>query len=202
MSQPPAVHHVANHVDGGSTMRLASGRMHVCPRGRATMTSSRHSLRFPTGAPTSRASAWRAACTSTRRASCTPWRRSASSSSSVRGASARPAGCRCWRATTTAIRQTTSSGCSAAWKSAGSLPRTAAATWWCGSTSPPSATTRPNWNGSSTNTAGGTCVMPWRTIRTCFPTRWCAASRRRPRSMASSTSCSCTPGGRGFRSTS
>ena len=166
------------------------------------MTSSRRSLRFPTGVRTSGASAWRAACTSTRRASCTPWSRSASCSLSARGASARPAGCRCWRATTTAIKRTTSSGCSAAWTFTGSLPRTAVAMWWCGSTSPPSATTRPTWNGSSTNTAGGTSGTPWRTIPTSSPMRRLTASRPRPPSTASSTSCSCTPGGRGFRSTS
>ena len=36
MSQPPAVHHVANHVDGVSTIRLPSDRMPACARRRAT----------------------------------------------------------------------------------------------------------------------------------------------------------------------
>ena len=53
--------------------------------------------------------------------------------------------------------------------SAAGLPRTAAGTWWCASTSPPSATSRQIWNGSSTSTSGATCETPWRTIPTCFP---------------------------------
>ena len=56
--------------------------------------------------------------------------------------------------------------------------RTAAATWWCASTSPPSATSRQTWNGSSTSTAGATCEMPWRTIPTCFPMRRGDSHRR------------------------